>query len=75
MKTKKTAKGQKAEAKAQEVTKAGPGIRSCEICKMTRFASGTNDVDMAGRFYKLTKDLYFHYFCLLFRYVRMFIKN
>ena len=65
MKSKK--KGIK-EPKAKEITKAGPGIKSCKICNNPRIdPKDKSDLECAGKFYQMDKDHFFHYFCLLFR--------
>ena len=66
MKSKK--KGSR-EPSAKEITKAGPGIKPCSICKKARInPKDKSELDCAGKFYQLDKDHFFHYFCLLFRY-------
>ena len=53
---------------AKQITKSGPGIRPCAICKKSRInPKDKNELDCAGYFYQLDKELFFHYFCLLFR--------
>lgn len=52
---------------AKQITKSGPGIRPCAICKKSRInPKDKNELDCAGYFYQLDKELFFHYFCLLF---------
>ena len=58
------------EESAKEVKKNVAGLKSCAICHMGR-AQGENELETFGGYWKLNKDLFFHYFCLLFRYVKM----
>ncbi len=43
-----------------------PSVKVCSLCSQRKLASASNDLEAAGKFYKFG-DLYFHYFCLLFR--------
>ena len=53
------------EESAVEVKKTVPGLKKCAICNFTR-VQGDNELTNFGGYWKLNKDLYFHYFCLLF---------
>ena len=53
------------EESAKEVKKNVAGLKSCAICHMGR-VQGDNDLETFGGYWKLNKDLFFHYFCLLF---------
>ena len=64
MKSKK--KGSK-EPSAKEITKAGPGIKSCSICHKPRVnPKDKSELEQHGKFYQLDKNHFFHFFCLLF---------
>ena len=54
----------KTPAQGKEIKKAAPGLRPCALCDQGRL-SGKNELETAGRFYKL-ENSYYHYFCLLF---------
>ena len=54
------------EESAIEVKKNDAGVRNCAICHLGR-VEGDNELATFGGYWKLNKDLFFHYFCLLFR--------